>query len=59
MLDTTQGGQWERLCPFLGEAIPGEPYPHSNPTTEMQEAKARQNLEAVRTEGTGVILPLF
>ncbi len=59
VLDTTQGGQWDRLCAFLGEPVPVEPYPHSNPTTPMQHEKARLNLEAGRTEGTGVILPLF
>ncbi|MBI1733490.1 MAG: hypothetical protein HYR49_12095 [Gammaproteobacteria bacterium] len=26
----TEGEGWEKLCPFLGHAIPPEPFPHAN-----------------------------
>jgi hypothetical protein len=31
-IDITSGESWERLCAFLGKPIPGEPFPHANPT---------------------------
>jgi hypothetical protein len=29
-LRLTQGDGWEKLCPFLGQALPGQPFPHLN-----------------------------
>jgi hypothetical protein len=30
VLRVTEGEGWEKLCPFLGAAVPGEPFPHAN-----------------------------
>lgn len=30
-LAITEGEGWEKLCPFLGFAVPPEPFPHANP----------------------------
>lgn len=34
ILDITQSGAWEKLCPFLGMPVPSEPFPHANPARE-------------------------
>ena len=36
----TDGEGWERLCPFLGHEIPGEPFPYAN-KAEDREADPR------------------
>jgi hypothetical protein len=30
--DPTREGGWDRLCSFLGAAVPDRPWPHANPT---------------------------
>lgn len=30
VLDINEGNKWERLCSFLGVAVPDEPFPHKN-----------------------------
>ena len=59
VMDPTKGEGWDRLCPFLGRPVPGEPYPKSNPTTDHMRERARRNLESGKTHGDGVVLPVF
>lgn len=35
------GDGWEKLCPFLGEAVPHRPFPHSNRTGERRRPLVR------------------
>jgi hypothetical protein len=30
VLDISKDGQWEAICHFLGEPVPGAPFPHAN-----------------------------
>jgi hypothetical protein len=32
VLDVCGGEGWEKLCPFVGRDVPGEPFPHANRT---------------------------
>jgi hypothetical protein len=34
--DPTREGSWDRLCAFLGAPVPGQPWPHANPTRPDQ-----------------------
>lgn len=38
------GSGWEPLCEFLGVAVPDQPYPHTNATTDFQ----KHNIELQR-----------
>ena len=46
------GDGWEPLCAALGLAVPGEPYPHVNSTTEFQERR-RVRLESGSDDSAG------
>jgi len=34
VMDVAGGDGWEKLCPYLGEEIPDEPFPHKNSARE-------------------------
>lgn len=38
VLDLARGDGWEELCPFLGQAIPDMPFPHSNKASERERS---------------------
>ncbi len=38
-IDLTKGEQWGPLCRFLGQPVPGEPFPHKNPMGTPQKQK--------------------
>jgi len=59
VMDATKGEGWDRLCAFLGTPAPGEPYPKSNPTTPDMRERAKRNIEAGKTHGDGVVLPII
>jgi len=40
VMDLGKGDGWEKLCPFLGERIPGRPFPHVNKAEERAAAPA-------------------
>ena len=37
----TEGDGWEKLCPFLNEAVPGVPFPHGNRRRDWTQAAQR------------------
>jgi len=44
----TDGEGWDRLCPFVGETIPDEPFPHRRPNTaDTLNRKLRRRLRKV------------
>lgn len=46
VLNFKQGDQWEKLCDFLNEEIPSEPFPHYNKsrTNKMHEKKSKTKI---------------
>jgi len=36
-MDMTQGDGWEKLCPFLGNAIPETPFPCMNRSIDSKQ----------------------
>jgi hypothetical protein len=39
VLDFTRGDGWEKLCSFLGKAVPELPFPHANSTKEKMSGQ--------------------
>ncbi len=33
VIDLSEGGNWEKLCPFLGKPVPAQPFPWNNPSS--------------------------
>ena len=46
----TEGDGWKKLCTFLGEPVPGTPFPHKNRITD-QEALSRSQDSLVKRLG--------
>ena len=43
VMDITAGEGWEKLCPFLGFAVPSEPFPHENSESQLRTWVAQKN----------------
>ena len=41
VLRVTEGDGWDKLCAFLGRAVPSAAFPHSNPATTKRDASGR------------------
>lgn len=54
VMDLAQGGGWDTLCPFLGVAVPDQPFPHANRAGDREAAAARKG-----TAETGLLRRLF
>lgn len=59
VMDITKGEGWPRLCAFLDQPVPTERFPATNETTPEMHKRAKHNLEAGKTHGDGVILPVL
>lgn len=40
VMDIAAGDSWEKLCPFLGQPVPGIPFPHANTALDRQRSPA-------------------
>ncbi|MEJ7812700.1 MAG: sulfotransferase family protein [Gemmatimonadaceae bacterium] len=55
VLDICGGEGWERLCPFLGAAVPDVPFPHANEWMHLL-MQASQEIASLVPEGAAFIL---
>ncbi|MCW8107273.1 hypothetical protein OPS25_01985 [Alteromonas ponticola] len=51
IMNFTEGDGWEKLCPFLGKAIPREPFPNVNRASE----RSRFNINNIKLKAKSFI----